>query len=189
MPPTYRPPATATAAVAAAIEAADALATTPKETTMTAAYTTRHDAIAYVAEIIENGQALADEFNVDAIVDDCFTFNADAQAFLLVADSAEFWESVQRHAYAEFPARFEEGALDATDAEGKVTGWTVLTLVVGVDHDDAGDVEIDTIPYITDAPEEPEDRDDLDRQLRAHGWHLVDAEPVNDEAYRVARTS
>ena len=156
---------------------------------MSTTYTTRHDAIAYVAEIIENGQALADEFNVDAIVDDCFTFDADAQAFVLTADSDGFWDSVQRNVYDEFPARFEEGALDATDATGKPTGRTVLTLVVGVDHDDAGDVEIDTIPYVTDAPEEPEDRDDLDRQLRAHGWHLVDAEPVNGEAYRVARTS
>lgn len=156
---------------------------------MSTTYTTRHDAFAYVAEIIENGQALADEFDVDAIVDDCFKFDTDAQAFLLVANHDEFWDSVQRHAFTEFPARFEEDALDAIDAEGKATGRTVLTLVVGVDRDDAWDVEIDTIPYVTDTPEELEDRDDLDRQLRAHGWRLVDTEPVNGEAYRVARTS
>ena len=159
------------------------------QNTTTAAYTTRDDAIAYVAEIIENGQALADEFNVDAIVDDCFTFNTDAQAFVLTADSDGFWDSVQRHAYAEFPAEFEPEAEDEIGDNGEPTGRTVLTLVVGVDHDDAGDVEIDSIPYVTDAPEEPEDRDDLDRQLRAHGWRLVDAEPVNEEPYRVARTS
>ena len=156
---------------------------------MSTTYTTRDDAIAYVAEIIENGQALADEFDLDAIIDDCFKFDADAQAFILTADHDEFWDSVQRNAFTEFPARFEEGALDAIDAEGKATGRTVLTLVVGVDHDNAGDIEIDTIPYVTDTPEEREDRDDLDRQLRAHGWRLVDAEPVNGEAYRVARTS
>ena len=156
---------------------------------MSTTYTTRHDAIAYVAEIIENGQALADEFNVDAIVDDCFTFDADAQAFVLTANHDEFWDSVQRNVYDEFPAEFEPEAEDEIGDDGEPTGRTVLTLVVGADHDDAGDVEIDTIPYVTDAPEEPEDRDDLDRQLRAHGWHLVDAEPVNGEAYRVARTS
>ena len=156
---------------------------------MSTTYTTRDDAIAYVVEIIENGQALADEFDLDAIIDDCFEFDADAQEFILTADHDEFWESVQRNAYAEFPAEFEPQAEDEIGDNGEPTGRTVLTLVVGVDHDDAGDVEIDTIPYVTDTPEEPEDRDDLDRQLRAHGWRLVDAEPVNGEAYRVARTS
>ena len=57
-------------------------------------FTTRHDAIGYVAQVIENGDATADEFDVDAIVDTCFDFDVDAQAFVLTVDTEAFWEAV-----------------------------------------------------------------------------------------------
>lgn len=57
-------------------------------------FTTRHDAIGYVAQAIENGDATAEEFDIDAIVDKCFAFDVDAQVFVLTVDTDAFWEAV-----------------------------------------------------------------------------------------------
>lgn len=57
-------------------------------------FTTRRDAIGYVAQAIENGDATAEEFDIDAIVDKCFTFDVDAQVFTLTVDTEAFWGAV-----------------------------------------------------------------------------------------------
>lgn len=66
---------------------------------ITVTYATRDGADAYVTGVIEAGDASADEFNVDAVVDDCFEFDADLQQFILTADTDAFWSSVERNAH------------------------------------------------------------------------------------------
>lgn len=66
---------------------------------ITTSYATRTGATAYVTGVIESGDASADEFNIDTIVDDCFTYDADIQQFILTADTDEFWSSVERNAH------------------------------------------------------------------------------------------
>lgn len=66
---------------------------------ITVSYATRDGADSYVTGVIEAGDASADEFNVDAIVGDCFEFDADLQQFILTADTDAFWSSVERNAH------------------------------------------------------------------------------------------
>lgn len=66
---------------------------------ITVSYATRTGATAYVTEVIESGDASAEEFDIDTIVDDCFTYDADLQQFILTADTEEFWSSVECNAH------------------------------------------------------------------------------------------
>lgn len=83
------------------------VSTEPKETptmnaddyAITTSYATRTGATAYVTGVIESGDASAEEFNIDTIVDDCFTYDADLQQFILTANTDEFWSSVERNAH------------------------------------------------------------------------------------------
>ena len=65
----------------------------------TTSYVTRDGAESYVMGIIESGDASADEFNIDAIVDDCFEYDTDLHQFVLTADTDEFWASVERNVH------------------------------------------------------------------------------------------
>ncbi len=66
---------------------------------MTTHYTTRDEFEGEVIAAIEHGgSATADEFNIDAIVDDNLTWDDNAQAYHQHTSTAEFWQSVERHA-------------------------------------------------------------------------------------------
>lgn len=155
-------------------------------------YSTRQDCANYVIEIIDNGQADANEYNIDQIVDRCFAYETvpgqmQKDGFVLVKDGDEFWAEVADAALPDFPAEFEPEAEDEIGDDGEPTGRTILTLSVGVDDDDEGWVEIDRLQYVTDDPESPEDLDELAVQLGEQGWKVVET-PVGDTAaYRVAR--
>lgn len=64
-------------------------------------YTTRHDVNAEIVAAIESGgSAFADEYDLDAIADECYPYNPGQQAFVCTATTDEFWASVQRNARA-----------------------------------------------------------------------------------------
>lgn len=154
-------------------------------------YTTRDAAAAYVIEAIENGDALADEYRVDEIVDACFTYrNPEGRAhdagFVLTADDTEFWEAVAAAQITEFPCTAVDGAEDETDEDGP-TGRAIITFIVGVDSDEWDDIEIDRLQFVTDDPEEPEDLDELSLQFAEQGWRLVATPNNGNGEYRVAR--
>lgn len=155
-------------------------------------YSTRQDCASYVIEVIDNGQANPDEYNIDQIVDRCFEYDpAPGQAqnagFTLVKDGNEFWAEVADAELPDFPAEFEPDAEDEIGDDGEPTGRTILTLSVGVDGDDDGVVEIARLQYVTDDPESPEDLDELAVQLGEQGWKLVAMPEGDTAAYRVAR--
>lgn len=155
-------------------------------------YTTRDDCAAYVIEIIDNGQADANEYNIGQIVDRCFEYDPahgriQNAGFVLVKDGDEFWAEVADAALPDFPAEFEPEAEDEIGDDGKPTGRTILTLSVGVDDDDEGWVEIDRLQYVTDDPESPEDLDELAVQLGEQGWKVVETPGGDNAEYRVAR--
>lgn len=69
---------------------------------MTHHFTTSADAIEQaITQPLEASDAVHEaqaEYNVQAIFDECFTFDVDEQAFIQHASTDEFWESVERHA-------------------------------------------------------------------------------------------
>lgn len=60
-------------------------------------FTTKSDAAEYVTAAIAGPSSETDpaDFDIDAIVDQVFTFDADAQAFV---ESGDFWAAVERNA-------------------------------------------------------------------------------------------
>lgn len=145
-------------------------------------YATRADAIAYAAEVIENGQALADEYNLDKVVDECFEYDPaeghlQHAGYRLTAEGHEFWASVERHAYTEYAATF--------DPECEHDSGTNTLLRLTVTNPEG--TEIERLQYLTTDPEAPEDLDDLASQLADQGWKIIET-PADDGApYLVAR--
>lgn len=60
-------------------------------------FTTKTDAAEYVAATIAGPSNETDpaDFDIDAIVDEVFTFDADAQTFI---ETGDFWGAVERNA-------------------------------------------------------------------------------------------
>ena len=150
-------------------------------------YATKAEAIGHVINVIEYGGESAHEFDLDAIADRVFTYDASPEAlqragFVLTATDDEFWKAVEDNALTEFTARFDEGAEDETGLDGP-TGRAVLTLrVYGYE-----DEQVDALQYVTDDPEAPEDLDDLIVQIGRQGWKVT-ATPEDDGGeYRLAR--
>ena len=128
-------------------------------------YATKAEAIGHVINVIEYGGESAHEFDLDAIADRVFTYDASPEAlqragFVLTADDNEFWKAVEDNALDEFTARFDEGAEDETGLDGP-TGQTVLTLRVHGHEDE----QVDALQFVTNDPETPEDLDDLIVQI------------------------
>lgn len=62
-------------------------------------FTTRTDVLAEITTAIEvGGAATAAEYDLDAVADETYTFDTDAQVFVPTATAEEFWASVARHA-------------------------------------------------------------------------------------------
>lgn len=62
-------------------------------------FTTRTEAMAAVAEAIEaGGAARADEYDLDAIIDDTHRFDEPTQRYVPAVDPDGFWAAVERHA-------------------------------------------------------------------------------------------
>lgn len=60
-------------------------------------FTTTADAAEHVTASVQgpSGETSAADFDIDAIVDEVFTFDADRQVFV---ETGDFWASVERHA-------------------------------------------------------------------------------------------
>ncbi|MDA3633983.1 hypothetical protein [Rhodococcus sp. C-2] len=55
---------------------------------------------AVTAKMIAADDIDPDDYDLPSIVDDCFNYSDAAQGFVQTASDAEFWLSVDRHAYA-----------------------------------------------------------------------------------------
>ena len=69
-------------------------------------FTTKADVVAEITQAIENGDARAEEYDLDAIADECFTYDPAAghiqhAGYHQTATVEEFWQSVERHAINE----------------------------------------------------------------------------------------
>lgn len=150
-------------------------------------YATKNEAVGHVIAVIEHGGESAHEFDLDAIADRVFTYDASPEAlqragFVLTADDNEFWKAVEDNALDEFTARFDEGAEDEMGLDGP-TGQTVLTLRV-YGHEDE---QVDALQFVTDDPETPEDLDDLIVQIGRQGWKVISTPDDGGGEYRLAR--
>ena len=150
-------------------------------------YATKNEAVGHVIAVIEHGGESAHEFDLDAIADRVFTYDASPEAlqragFVLTADDNEFWKAVEDNALDEFTARFDEGAEDEMGLDGP-TGQTVLTLRV-YGHEDE---QVDALQFVTDDPETPEDLDDLIVQIGRQGWKVTSTPNDDGGEYRLAR--
>ncbi|MFL0579426.1 hypothetical protein [Dietzia sp. 179-F 9C3 NHS] len=81
---------------------------------MSQTFTTRDDVRDHITEAIEaGGNAQASEYNLDTIVDACFTYgpahgHIQDAGFTCTATTVEFWAAVQDAAYDELTAQFTE---------------------------------------------------------------------------------
>lgn len=64
------------------------------------AFTSATDMLANVTAKIAAGDMDPDDYDLPAIVDDCFSYSDAAQGFIQTASDSEFWSSVNLNAYA-----------------------------------------------------------------------------------------
>ena len=150
---------------------------------MHAIYSTRADATAAIAAAIESGDALAAEYDLDAICDDCFTWEPSEgrlqhAGYRQHAAADDFWAAVERHAYANFTATITDSG--ETDPD---TGGVLLHVIVTNGDGD----EIDRLRYVTADPEAPEDLDDFTAQIVRQGWKIIETPGGDGDGYRIAR--
>ena len=154
-------------------------------------YSTRDAAFAYVVTCIENGQADANDYDIDEIIDACFEYDPSHGSiqnagFRLTADTDTFWKAVEDALIVDFPAYFDEQAEDEIGDDGEPTGRSVLTMIVTFDGHEA-DAEAARLQYVTDDPESPEDLDELTIQMEEQGWKILDTPLSTGRYYRVGR--
>ena len=150
---------------------------------MSTIYITRGDATAAIAAAIEAGDALAAEYDLDAICDDCFTWEPSEgrlqhAGYRQHATDDDFWAAVERHAHSNFTATITDSG--ETDP---ATGGVLLHVIVTNDDGD----EIDRLQYVTADPEAPEDLDDLTAQIERQGWKIISTPNDDGDGYQIAR--
>lgn len=92
---------------------------------MTSTHSTADEAMASIASAIEAGGtdvATADEFDLDAILDDCYTWDDTRQAYVQTADVPTFWRSVERHERPAALVRAVRAAQERDAAQAALTG-------------------------------------------------------------------